>query len=239
MGELSKSYDPSEVEPRWRDWWVERGLFRADAHSGKPPFCIVIPPPNVTGQLHMGHAMFTTLQDVLTRWKRMAGFEALWVPGTDHAGIATQVLVERHLLEQGIDPRELGREGFLEHVWRWKDRYHARITEQLKKLGVSVDWDRERFTMDDGLSDAVRKVFVDLYQQGLIYQDDRLVNWDPVGQTVLSDLEVEQEEEDGSLWHIAYPPPRARRRCWGTRPWRCTPTTRGTATSSAGMSRCL
>jgi valyl-tRNA synthetase len=205
MAELSKSYDPTEVEPKWRDAWIERGYFRADEHSEKPPFTIVIPPPNVTGSLHMGHALFATLQDVFTRYKRMAGFEALWLPGTDHAGIATQVLVERHLRAEGIDPQGLGREGFLERVWQWKDRYHARITAQLKTMGVSVDWDRERFTMDEGLSHAVRKVFVDLYEQGLIYQAERLVNWDPVGQTVLSDLEVEQEEEDGFLWHIAYP----------------------------------
>jgi valyl-tRNA synthetase len=185
--------------------WIEKRCFAADENSDKPAFCIVIPPPNVTGALHMGHALFATLQDIFTRWKRMAGFEALWLPGTDHAGIATQVLVERLLREQGIDAKKIGREKFLEHVWKWKEKYHTRITTQLKTMGVSVDWDRERFTLDEGLSLAVRVVFVQLFEEGLIYQDDRLVNWDPVGQTVLSDLEVDQEEENGFLWHIAYP----------------------------------
>jgi valyl-tRNA synthetase len=205
MALLSKSYDPVAVEPKWVDYWEEGQYFRADNTSEKPPFCIVIPPPNVTGVLHMGHALFATLQDIFIRWKRMAGYEALWLPGTDHAGIATQVLVQRHLSAQGIDAREIGREAFLEHAWRWKHTYHERITNQLKAMGVSVDWARERFTMDEGLSRAVREVFVRLYQEGLIYRAERLVNWDPEGQTVLSDLEVEQEEEDGFLWHIAYP----------------------------------
>ena len=205
MGELTKSYDPTQIESKWTTRWIEGGYFHADENSDKPPFCIVIPPPNVTGSLHMGHALFATLQDVFTRWKRLAGFEALWLPGTDHAGIATQMLVERHLRKDGIEAQDIGREKFLEHVWAWKDRYHDRITTQLKTMGVSVDWDRERFTMDEGLSLAVRKVFCQLFEQGLIYQEDRLVNWDPVGQTVLSDLEVEQDEEDGFLWHIAYP----------------------------------
>ena len=205
MGELNKTYDPTSLEPKWTKRWEEGNYFHADETSDKPAFSIVIPPPNVTGVLHMGHALFATLQDVFTRWKRLAGFETLWLPGTDHAGIATQVLVERKLRAEGVDAKALGRETFIEKVWEWKDSYHARITSQLKTMGVSVDWERERFTMDEGLSDAVKHVFVQLYEEGLIYQEDRLVNWDPVGQTVLSDLEVDQEEEDGSLWHLAYP----------------------------------
>ena len=202
---LAKDYQPAEVESRWYETWIRDGVFNADENSNKPPFCIVIPPPNVTGQLHMGHALFVTIQDLLTRWKRMQGFEALWLPGTDHAGIATQVMVERQLASEGLTRHELGREKFLERVWQWKEEKGGRIIEQLKVMGASCDWRRERFTMDEGLSEAVREVFVRLYEEGLIYRGERLVNWDPVAQTVLSDLEVEQEPEQGSLWHIAYP----------------------------------
>ena len=205
MSEFSKGYDPREVETRWYERWMEAEAFKADAHSDKPAYTIVIPPPNVTGSLHMGHALTNTIQDVLIRWKRMSGFEALWLPGTDHAGIATQMVVERDLKKRGLNRREMGREAFLEHTWLWKEKYGNRISMQLRRLGSSLDWSRERFTMDEGLSKAVREVFVRLWEEGLIYQDDRLVNWDPAGQTVLSDLEVEQEEEDGFLWHIAYP----------------------------------
>jgi valyl-tRNA synthetase len=202
--ELSKTYDPRLVEARWYQNWLDGGWFRADETSDKPPFVIVIPPPNVTGSLHMGHALYT-LQDIMIRHRRMNGFEALWLPGTDHAGIATQTVVEKQLRAQGISRHDLGRDAFIERVWEWKEKSGGRISLQLRRLGMSLDWSRERFTMDEGLSRAVREAFVTLFEQGLIYQDDRLVNWDPVTQTVLSDLEVEAEEEDGFLWHIAYP----------------------------------
>ncbi|MCK6576128.1 valine--tRNA ligase [Myxococcota bacterium] len=203
--ELAKAYDHRDVETRWYARWMEANCFVADAHSDKPPFTIVIPPPNVTGSLHMGHALTVTIQDVLTRHRRMAGFNALWLPGTDHAGIATQMMVERHIAKEGLTRFDLGRENFLARVWEWKESYHARITSQIKAMGCSVDWTRERFTMDDGLSHAVREVFVRLYEEGLIYRADRLVNWSPGCQTVISDLEITYEEKDGSLWHIAYP----------------------------------
>ncbi len=203
--ELAKTYDHRDVEARWYAAWMEAGCFVADAHSKKPPFTIVIPPPNVTGSLHMGHALTVTIQDVLVRWKRMAGFNTLWLPGTDHAGIATQMMVERHIAKEGLTRFDLGREKFLARVWEWKESYHTRITGQIKAMGCSVDWSRERFTMDAGLSAAVREVFVRLYEEGLIYRDDRLVNWSPGCQTVISDLEITYEDKDGSLWHIAYP----------------------------------
>ncbi len=202
---LSKAYDHRDVEPRWYQRWLDGGWFAADPDSDKPPFTIVIPPPNVTGSLHMGHALTVTIQDVLIRHKRMAGFNTLWLPGTDHAGIATQMVVERRLAEEGLDRFELGREKFLERVWSWKAEYHERITRQLKAMGCSLDWDRERFTLDEGLSRAVREVFVSLHEEGLIYRDDRLVNWSPGCQTVISDLEVVYEEMAGFLWHMAYP----------------------------------
>ncbi|PIE65755.1 MAG: valine--tRNA ligase [Deltaproteobacteria bacterium] len=202
---LPKAYQHLEIERRWYPIWVENGYFAADDASDKPPYCIVIPPPNVTGQLHMGHALMLTLEDVLIRWRRMQGYNALWLPGTDHAGIATQMVVERELAKDGVSRFDLGRQGFLDKVWEWKGRYHGRITEQMKVMGVSVDWDRERFTMDDGLSRAVRKVFVDLYNDGLIYRERRLVNWSPGIHTVLSDLEVEHRQVNSSLWHMAYP----------------------------------
>ena len=202
---LEGAYNPAEVEEQWYDWWDEQGFFHADETSDKDPYTIVIPPPNVTGSLHMGHALTVTIQDTLVRWRRMQGREALWLPGTDHAGIATQVVVERMLRKQGISRHDLGREKFIERVWQWKQKYGNRITSQLRTTGCSVDWSRERFTMDEGLSKAVREVFVRLYEEKLIYRAERLVNWDPAGQTVLSDLEVEQEEEQGHLWHLRYP----------------------------------
>ena len=202
---ISKTYDHRDVEPRWYAWWREQGYFQADAESEAEPFTIVIPPPNVTGSLHIGHALTLTIQDVLVRHKRMCGYNALWLPGTDHAGIATQMVVERHLQKEGVSRFDLGREKFIEEVWRWKGQYHARITRQTEALGASVDWSRERFTMDEGLSRAVREVFVRLYEEGLIYRDDRMVNWSPGCQTVISDLEVVHEERRGHLWHIAYP----------------------------------
>ncbi|MEC9073022.1 MAG: valine--tRNA ligase [Myxococcota bacterium] len=205
MTEMSKAYEHEAVEQRWYPIWEERGYFHAQDVSDAPPFCIMIPPPNVTGSLHIGHALSYTIEDILTRWRRMQGYNTLWLPGTDHAGIATQMVVERELAKDGISRFDLGREKFLEKVWEWKDIYHARVTEQLKVLGFSVDWARERFTMDDGLSLAVRRVFVDLYNDGLLYRAKRLVNWSPGIQTVLSDLEVEHKELPGHLWHIAYP----------------------------------
>ena len=201
---IEKNYNPTQVESRWYQFWTEKGYFKADETSEKPPFCIVIPPPNVTGKLHMGHALFVTIQDLLTRYKRMQGFEALWLPGTDHAGIATQVMVERQLAKEGKTRLELGREAFLERVWAWKREKGSNIIEQLKILGASCDWDRERFTMDEGSCRAVAEVFVRLFEEGLIYRDERLVNWDPIAQTVLSDLEIDNEPENGHLWQIRY-----------------------------------
>ncbi|MGE0845674.1 MAG: valine--tRNA ligase [Flavobacteriaceae bacterium] len=205
---LEKAYDPQRVETRIYAGWEEAGAFRAGANArpGADRFCIVIPPPNVTGSLHMGHALNNTLQDVLVRWKRMQGFDVLWQPGTDHAGIATQMVVERQLMErQEPDRRKLGREEFIRRVWAWKEESGGTIVNQLKRLGASCDWSRERFTMDEGLSAAVLKVFVDLYRQGLIYRGKRLVNWDPHFETAISDLEVENIEVDGHMWHFKYP----------------------------------
>ncbi len=204
---IDQTYNPVEVESGWYEFWINKGLFKANEHSDKPPYTIVIPPPNVTGSLHMGHALFVTLQDILIRWKRMQGYEALWLPGTDHAGIATQVVVERLLEKEGTTRQEIGREAFLERVWQWKEQSGGRIIEQLKRLGASCDWERERFTMDQGLSDAVTTIFVKMYEDGLIYRGDRMVNWDPVSQTVVSDLEVltSKEGERGKFWHLRYP----------------------------------
>ncbi|WP_199589698.1 valine--tRNA ligase [Lujinxingia litoralis] len=202
---VDEIYDPTRVESNWYEFWTEKGFFKADANSEKPPYTIMIPPPNVTGSLHMGHALFVTLQDMLIRWKRMDGYEALWLPGTDHAGIATQVMVERQLAAEGTDRHELGREAFIERVWEWKREHGGRIIDQLKHLGASCDWERERFTLDEGLSRAVREAFVTLYEEGLIYRAERMVDWDPVGQTVLSDLEVDREEEAGKFWYMRYP----------------------------------
>jgi valyl-tRNA synthetase len=201
---LSKSYDPAPIEDKWYAKWIEDGIFKADAKSGKPPFSIVIPPPNVTGSLHLGHALDNTLQDILCRAKRMQGYNVLWMPGTDHAGIATQNVVERALREEGKSREDLGREAFVERVWEWKREYGSRIISQLKKLGASCDWDRERFTMDEGLSRAVRKVFVELYKKDLIYRGKYLINWCPRCLTALSDLEVEHKETEGRLYSVKY-----------------------------------
>ena len=203
--QLDKAYDPSRIEPAWAEWWVSEGLFRADASSTKPIFSLVIPPPNVTGALHMGHMFETSQVDITMRWQRMKGNNVLWLPGTDHAGIATQMLVERQLAKEGIDRRAIGREEFLEHVWDWKETYGGRIVSQLKRVGASCDWTRERFTMDPGLSRAVTECFVRLYERGLIYRGEYMVNWDPGTLTAISDLEVEYETQQGSLWHLRYP----------------------------------
>jgi valyl-tRNA synthetase len=203
--ELPKAYEPRAVEEKWYAAWLSKGYFHADQESPARPFSIVIPPPNVTGSLHIGHALNSTLQDVLVRWMRMSGRNALWVPGTDHAGIATQNVVERQLAKEHVDRHALGREKFVEKVWEWKKEYGGRIINQLKRLGASCDWDRERFTMDEGLSRAVREVFVTLYEEGLIYRGERLINWCPRCHTALSDIEVEHEDEKGKLYHLAYP----------------------------------
>ncbi|MBV8397555.1 MAG: valine--tRNA ligase, partial [Acetobacteraceae bacterium] len=202
---LDKTYTPSEIEPRLYEGWERDGAFAAYPGSNAQPFTIMIPPPNVTGSLHMGHALTFTIQDTLIRWRRMQGRDALWQPGTDHAGIATQMVVERLLADQGTGRQSLGREAFIERVWRWRAESGGTITRQLRRLGASPDWPRERFTMDEGLSAAVREVFVTLYKQGLIYRDRRLVNWDPKFQSAISDLEVENREVNGNLWHIRYP----------------------------------
>ncbi len=202
---LDKTFTPAETEARLYQGWEKEGAFACDPRSNADPFTIMIPPPNVTGSLHMGHALTFTVQDTLIRWRRMTGRDALWQPGTDHAGIATQMVVERLLAAEGIDRRDMGREKFLERVWQWKAESGGTITRQLRRLGASLDWPRERFTMDDGLSAAVREVFVTLYRQGLIYRDRRLVNWDPKLLTAISDLEVENREINGSLWYLNYP----------------------------------
>ena len=203
--QLEKAYDPSQIEPAWAEWWVSEGLFKADTASSRPVFSLVIPPPNVTGALHMGHMFETSQVDITMRWQRMRGRNVLWLPGTDHAGIATQMLVERQLAKDGIDRRDLGREKFLEHVWNWKETYGGTIVGQLKRVGASCDWTRERFTMDPGLSRAVAECFVRLYERGLIYRGEYMINWDPGTLTAISDLEVEYETQEGSLWHLRYP----------------------------------
>ena len=206
MKELAKNYNPAEFEDRIYENWCEKGYFKPDSDDKKPNFSIVIPPPNVTGQLHMGHALDETLQDILVRTKRMQGYSTLWVPGTDHAGIATQIKVEERLrVDEGLSRYDLGREKFLERVWAWKDSYEAHITGQLKKLGASCDWSRQRFTMDEGCSRAVREVFVNLYNKGLIYRGHRIINWCPRCLTALSDAEVEYKDQPGFFWHIKYP----------------------------------
>ena len=203
---IAKNYNPAEFEDKLYNEWVEKGYFHAEVDKDKKPFTIVIPPPNVTGQLHMGHALDETLQDILIRYKRMQGYSALWIPGTDHAGIATQIKVEENLrVNEGLTRYDLGREKFLERVWDWKKQYGGRIINQLKKIGSSCDWDRERFTMDEGCSKAVKEVFVNLYNKGLIYQGSRIINWCPHCITALSDAEVEHAEQAGHFWHIKYP----------------------------------
>jgi valyl-tRNA synthetase len=203
--ELDKRFDPRAYEGKWQRRWSESGIFRAEAPSARRPFCIVIPPPNVTGKLHVGHALQTALQDLLTRWRRMSGDNALWLPGTDHAGISTQLMVERQLAAEGTGRRALGRERFVERMWAWTHQYHSNIREQLDALGASCDWSRERFTLDAGLSAAVREAFVRLYGEGLIYRGEYLVNWSPVLGTAISDLEVEMKTVHGKLYHLAYP----------------------------------
>ena len=203
--ELAKTYAPGEIEDRLYRKWEENKYFHAEPDRSKKPFTIVMPPPNITGQLHMGHALDNTMQDILIRYKRMQGYNALWQPGTDHASISTEVKVIESLKEQGIDKKDLGREGFLEKVWEWREEYGGRIIRQLKKMGSSADWDRERFTMDEGCSKAVQHVFIKLYEKGLIYRGSRIINWCPVCKTSISDAEVEHEEQDGFFWHINYP----------------------------------
>ena len=203
--ELAKTYDPKGLEDRLYQKWLDSGYFHAKVNKAKKPFTIVMPPPNVTGQLHMGHALDETMQDILIRFKRMQGYEALWQPGTDHAAIATEVKVINKLKEQGIDKNEIGREEFLKHAWAWKEEYGGKIINQLKKLGASADWERERFTMDEGCSKAVQEVFIRLYNKGYIYKGSRIINWCPVCQTSISDAEVEHEDQDGFFWHINYP----------------------------------
>lgn len=203
--ELAKTYDPKGLEERIYQKWLDNKYFHAEVNRDKKPFTIVMPPPNVTGQLHMGHALDNTMQDILIRFKRMQGYEALWQPGTDHAAIATEVKVIEKLKEEGIDKEDIGREAFLEHAWAWKEEYGGRIINQLKKLGASADWDRERFTMDEGCSKAVEEVFIKLYEKGYIYKGSRIINWCPVCQTSISDAEVEHSEQSGHFWHIKYP----------------------------------
>src|SRR5271170_742243 len=200
---MDKAFSPADIESRIYAHWERSGYFTPSGRG--PAYSIVIPPPNVTGTLHMGHAFQDTIMDALIRYRRMRGFDTLWQPGTDHAGIATQMVVERQLNAAGSSRIELGREAFIERIWRWKDQSGGQIANQMRRLGASVDWRRDRFTMDPGLSQAVTEVFVRLYQEGLIYRGKRLVNWDPVLKTALSDLEVVAEEEAGSLWHLRYP----------------------------------
>ncbi|MBR5738940.1 MAG: class I tRNA ligase family protein, partial [Lachnospiraceae bacterium] len=205
MKELEKTYDPKAIEEKTYKRWEEKGYFKAKVNPDKKPYTIVMPPPNITGQLHMGHAMDNTLQDILIRFKRMQGFETLWQPGTDHASIATEARVVEMLRKEGLSKEALGREKFLERTWAWKNEYGSKIVTQLKKLGSSCDWDRERFTMDEGCSKAVKKVFVELYHKNLIYRGNRLVNWCPKCHTSISDAEVEYEDKPGNFYHLLYP----------------------------------
>ena len=203
--ELAKAYEPQEVENRTYDFWMKGNYFHAEPDPEKKPYTIVIPPPNITGQLHMGHALDETLQDILIRWRRMQGYSALWLPGTDHASIATEAKIVEAMRKEGITKEDLGRDGFLERAWEWKRQYGGRIVEQLKKLGSSCDWERERFTLDEGCSRAVKEVFVNLYEKGLIYRGNRMVNWCPHCNTSISDAEVEYKTQDGNFWHLLYP----------------------------------
>ncbi len=203
--EIAKSYEPQQIEPRWAELWVKEELFKADPSAPGPAFCVVIPPPNVTGSLHIGHMLDHTEIDILTRWHRMRGFNTLYLPGTDHASISTQRVVVKQLAAKGINYRDLGREEFLKRVWQWKEESGGTIQRQMKQIGESCDWSREKFTLSPELSAVVREVFVRLYEEGLIYREKRLLNWCPVCLTVLSDLEVAHEERPGHLWHIKYP----------------------------------
>jgi len=202
---MEKNYEPHSIEDKWYEKWLEAKTFHSDSSKGGEPYCIMIPPPNVTGILHMGHALNNTIQDIMARWRRMEGRNVVWVPGTDHAGIATQNVVERALKKEGKTRDDLGREAFIEKVWEWKEEYGGTIINQLKKMGASCDWERERFTMDEGLSEAVTEVFTRLYNKGLVYKGNRIVNWCPRCQTALSDEESEHQDEKGHLWHIKYP----------------------------------
>jgi valyl-tRNA synthetase len=205
MTELAKSFEPAALEAHWGPTWEREGLYAPTLDAAKPSFCVQLPPPNVTGTLHMGHAFNQTVMDALTRRQRMLGHNTLWVPGTDHAGIATQIVVERQLQEQGLSRHDLGRPAFIAKVWEWKELSGSTITQQMRRMGASVSWAHEYFTMDDKLSEVVTETFVRLHEEGLIYRGKRLVSWDPVLKSAVSDLEVESEEEDGHLWHIAYP----------------------------------
>jgi len=202
---IAKNYDPKEFEERLYKWWEESGFFTPQVDENKKPYTVIMPPPNITGQLHLGHALDNTLQDILIRTKRMQGYSTLWLPGEDHASIATEVRVEKALLAKGIKKKEIGREAFLEKVWEWTEEYRDRIKTQLKKMGCSADFTREAFTMDENLSKAVREVFVKLYKDGLIYQGNRITNWCPKCMTAISDAEIEYEEQGGHFWHINYP----------------------------------
>ena len=203
--ELEKNYNPADIETRLYNKWQEKKYFHAEIDKNKKPFTIVMPPPNITGQLHMGHALDNTMQDILIRFKRMQGYSALWVPGTDHASIATEAKIVETMKKEGVTKEEIGREKFLERAWNWKKEYGGRIVTQLKKIGSSADWDRERFTMDEGCSDAVKEVFVNLYNKGLIYKGERIINWCPKCLTSISDAEVEYEDQAGHFWHLRYP----------------------------------
>ena len=203
--ELEKLYDPKQVEDRTYQFWQDGGYFKAQVDPNKKPYTIMMPPPNITGQLHMGHALDATFQDVLIRFRRMQGYSALWLPGTDHASIATEAKIVAAMKQEGLSKEDLGRDGFLERAWAWKETYGNRIIEQQKKMGSSCDWDRQRFTLDEGCSKAVREVFVKLYEKGLIYRGERIINWCPDCLTSISDAEVEYEEKDGFFWHIKYP----------------------------------
>ena len=205
MKQLAPKYDPSEVEQRTYEKWEESGYFHAKRDENKKPYTIVMPPPNITGQLHMGHALDCTLQDILIRFRRMQGYSALWLPGTDHAAIATEAKIVAAMAEDGVTKDDLGRDGFMERAWKWKEEYGGKIVRQIRKMGASCDWERERFTMDDGCSKAVKEVFIKLYEKGLIYRGERIINWCPNCLTSISDAEVEYEEQAGKFWHIRYP----------------------------------
>ena len=205
MANLPKTYTPQEIEGKWCQFWQKNDYFHAEATSEKSPYAIVIPPPNITGSLHIGHALDNTLQDCLIRWRRMQGYNTLWMPGTDHAGIVTELIMERQLAEEGTSRTTIGREAFVERMWQWKTESAGYIVSQLQQMGCSCDWERERFTLDEGLSEAVRTAFVKFYNQGLIYQDTYMVNWCPQCSTTISNLEVEPIEIDGNFYHIRYP----------------------------------
>ena len=203
--EMGKLYDPKAVEQKIYQYWLDNGCFRAKRSPDKKPYTIMVPPPNITGQLHMGHALTYNLQDILIRYKRMSGYETLWLPGTDHASIATEAKIVEAMRKEGLTKEDLGRDAFLERAWKWKETYGGRIVSQLKKMGASCDWDRERFTMDEGCSKAVKEVFVRYFEEGLIYRGERIINWCPHCRTSISNAEVNYEEQDGHFWHIKYP----------------------------------